>query len=142
MADEVGLAYLGAQQEVSRLTGQDEAGRALKMVSQEHDDNREKMMEVLGALRVKAPNSVKAFQLKFVSTELLRKYTSTHSTVGTTLTTHGTPPALTGKQRHLVEHMLHDGELFDLDVSQVRPIETPPLTPHGTPWDPTRPHRR
>jgi len=94
-AYEVGLAYLGAQHEVEHLTEKDANRAALSMVVKEHADNTQKMQAALVELRSKAPRKVAAFQERYVAFELLQK------------------------QRSMVTHMLHEGELLDLDAAQL-----------------------
>jgi len=101
-AYEAGLAYIGVQHESDHLTHHDadntdgdelsEKIRDARLkVKEEHTDNIAKIKQALIDLRAKAPKSVKAFQTRFVATQLLRN------------------------QRKLVEHMKHEGELLDLD---------------------------
>ena len=97
-AYEVGLAYIAAQHEVDHLTKND-ASEEMKTLLRKHlagDGNQtkiEKIQAMLEALRAKAPKAVQAFQTKYVTTALLRK------------------------QRQMVEHMKHEGELLDLDAA-------------------------
>jgi len=95
---EAGLAYIGAQHEAEHLTAHDhdtaegeELHLARKHVKEEHADNVHKMQDLIEELRQKSPIRVRKFAMKFVATQLLRK------------------------QRALVEHMKHEGELIDLD---------------------------
>ena len=93
VAYEVGLGYIAAQHEVAHLTFHDDGGDAMRRVNEEHTDNIENIHEALKVLRAKAPNAIAAFSRKYAATELLRQ------------------------QKAMVEHMKHEGELFDLDAS-------------------------
>jgi hypothetical protein len=115
---EIGLAYLAAQHEVKHLlehassedgeeynnkadqgarmtTGVAQRRRSLHglaLVAQEHEDNEIVMKEALKEVQLRKPDAVAHFQTHYATCMVLHK------------------------QEKLIHHMLHEGELIDLDA--------------------------
>ena len=113
-AYETALAYVSAQHEVDHLTSHHDDGASdrssLHKVFVEHEDNVEKMRELMYELQKADPKAIERFSKLYVA-KLVRL-----------------------KQRHFVEHLKHEGEHYpDLQMlvpAHARSDSAPPLSAH------------
>ena len=90
---EVALSYLWAERRVKSAV--DSKGDTFKKIHDEHEDNKERTIEVMQRIERSYPSEIDRFKTHHVTTRVLRE------------------------QRAAVEHLMHDGDLLDLDANQI-----------------------